>query len=665
MNPCVNGLKQSELPGLLASSSMDIIKGKIFLICLLLIFQFSCICITTSADSDDALNSSDPTEIVNVLNQHISQLGKLDELVKNLTELVTRLESRVLESRTEISSLDDKFVHADRPTSDSKKHSENGFVDEGSVRDNKVEPLGAVSVTRHSLFWSERFQFVSAVKLDTKATSLNVLPFKDVEGLSKYIAVGDDLGNFYIFTRYGEVMLQFNTLTNSRITSILSYFSVYRNESIVVTGHGNGVILVHKVWEIPNGDESSLLERQTVHKLDQQIGSAISILEIHHVGRTRYIVSIDVSGTIKVFKDGGSVIGTIVPNNRPLAFLKQKLLFLTETGAGSLDLRTMKLREAPCEGFNGSYALNYVFDASDRGKAYGFTSGGELVHLLIYGDSMNFKCRVRSKKKFDVDHGPLAFEAIKGYFLIVSQEKVFVYNVSSQLYVRAGLPRLVFSAGLDEIIASFLNYRAMGRLDSKNDEAIPLIASDHEKLVILSLGSGYIGMYRSNLPVTKGEFSTMLWSTPVLFFILFLFVAWHFFANKKEALTSWGPDDPFTNGAASGQGERSFGDPTSRNHDIMDLRGGGGSNNGGGGNGGGGGIRGPPRRYGSPTRYVGSAGNSFRPTSIDTNSRPASVDPDFRGSELKFRGSNMESSGFGKRREGLFGNSQVVDDHGS
>ncbi|KAL7599148.1 hypothetical protein Lser_V15G21877 [Lactuca serriola] len=645
-------------------------KGKCFCIYLLLIFRSFSICNTTSTDTDNPSDLSDPTEIVNVLHQHISQLGKLDELVKSLSELVTRLESRVLESPTEIRrSSNDKFIQEEELRSDSKNiDEENSFVDEStSVRDNRVERLGAVSVTKHSLFWSERFQFVSAVKLDTKATSLNVLPFKDLEGLSKYIAVGDDLGNFYVFTRYGEVMLQFNTLTNSPITAILSYLSVFRNETIVVTGHGNGVILVHRVWEIPTGDESNLLERETIHKLDQELGSAISIMEIHHVGRTRYTVAIDIGGTIKVFKEGGSVIGTIVPSSRPLAFLKQKLLFLTETGAGSLDLRTMKLREAPCEGFNGSYALNYVFDASDRGKAYGFTSGGELVHLLIYGDSMNFKCRVRSKKKFDIDHGPLSFEAIKGYFLIVSQEKVFVYNVSSQLYVRAGLPRLVFSAGLDEIIASFLNYRAIGRsIDGKKDEIVPLIASDHDKLVILSLGSGYIGMYRSNLPVTKGEFNTMLWSTPVLFFILFLFVAWHFFANKKEALTSWGTDDPFVNGAPPGPGERSFGDPTSRNHDMMDLRGGGsggGSGGGGGGNGGGGGMRGPPpRRYGE---YVGPGGNSFRPTSIDPNPRPASVDPDFRGSELKYRGANMESSGFGKRREGLFVNNQVVDDHGS
>ncbi|MFS7939062.1 putative transcription factor WD40-like family [Helianthus anomalus] len=637
--------------------------GKYSLVYILLFFHFSYIQAST-----DPQDSPDLTQILTLLNTHIHQLTKLDDLVKNLTELVTRLEQqqqqqpRITRDQNSVSLNDAPVIP------DLKEGDQNDAVREvGLVTDTtetRVERLGAVSVTKHSLFWSERFQFVSAVKLDTKPTSLNVLPFKDGERLSKYIAVGDDVGNLYVFTRYGEVMVRFDTGTGCSITSMVSYLSVVRNESIVVSGHENGVILVHKVWEVPNGDELYSVQRETVRKLEQTSGLAISILEVHHVGRTRYIVSTDVSGTIKVFKEGGSVIGTIVPDNRPRVFLKQKLLFLTETGAGSLDLRSMKLREAPCEGLNGSYALNYVFDASDRGKAYGFTSAGELVHLLIYGDSMNFKCRVRSKKKFDVDHGPLAFEAIKGYFLIVSQEKVFVYNVSSQLYVRAGLPRLVFSAGLDEIVASFLNYRAMGRLDSRKSEARPLIASDHEKLVILSLGNGYIGMYHSNLPVTKGEFNTMLWSTPVLFFILFLFVAWHFFANKKEALTSWGPDDPFTNGPPTVPNERSFGDPTSRTHDIMDMRSGGGAA-GGGSNGGDGGIRGLPRRYGSPTRYTGASSNSFRPTAIDPNPRPGTVDPDFIGSELKYRGPSMESSGFGKRREGLFVNSQVVDDHGS
>lgn len=30
---------------------------------------------------------------------------------------------------------------------------------------------------------------------------------------------------------------------------MLSYISVYKNESLVVTGHENGAIIMHEVWE--------------------------------------------------------------------------------------------------------------------------------------------------------------------------------------------------------------------------------------------------------------------------------------------------------------------------------------------------------------------------------------------------------------------------------
>lgn len=71
-------------------------------------------------------------------------------------------------------------------------------------------------------------------------------------------------------------------------------------------------------------------------------GLAITILEVPHVGRSRYILSSDVGGKIRVTREDGTVHGSAMPTSRPLAFLKQRLLFLTENGAGSLDLRSMK-----------------------------------------------------------------------------------------------------------------------------------------------------------------------------------------------------------------------------------------------------------------------------------------------------------------------------------
>ncbi|KMT02543.1 hypothetical protein BVRB_9g202300 [Beta vulgaris subsp. vulgaris] len=587
-------------------------------------------------------------------NQHQAQIDKLEELVRNLSELVGRLESKLDESKNYKSLENANYYYTTKEKGDRSTYTlgrDIGIQDDGfkgkTAQENRLK---TGSITKYSPFWSEKFQFMSAVNLDSVATSVNVLPFRDYEGSSKYIAVGDDRGRVYVFLRNGDVLLEFYTLSHSPVTAMLSYMSAYMNESVLVTGHSNGIILAHRLWETSVSEDLSSLHMEHHVALDTgetgSVESSISILEVHHVGRSRYILSVEESGKIKVFRENGTLYGLAVPTSRPLAFLKQRLLFLMEKGAGSLDLRTMKIRETECEGLNDSLVKNYVFDATERSKAYGFTSSGDLIHLLLLGDVTNFKCRVRSRKKFDMDE-PLAFQAIKGYLLIIGQEKIYVYNVSTQHYIRSGAPRQTFSAGIEEIKSSFLPGQTVD--ESGKEKAIPLIASDREKLVILGLGGGYVGMYRSKLPITKGESNTVLWTSPVLFFILFLFGAWQFFAKKKEALTSWGPDDPFnstsvTSGAplGSGSGDRSFTDSSSRNADVMELR-----NNG---------LRGPSRRYTSPSRYPAGGGSTFRPSAVDTSSRPSSVDPNYRTtSEMKFRGSNLDSSSaFPKRRENLY-----------
>ncbi|XP_044512088.1 uncharacterized membrane protein At1g75140 [Mangifera indica] len=644
-------------------------KGKLFLLCFLFIFaspRCNKILVSSIQHQNEPQNTASQTELN--LSQQDLLLHRLEEVVRDLSEIVAKLESKLLES-SKVSSLDEKqrlenlrCALQEKDVINQRKY-DNLRSYEDVNEEDKIRGGGrakAVSVTKYSPFWSERFQFVSAVKLESDPTCINILPFRDYEGHSKYIAVGDHKGRVYVFLRNGDISVEFYTMCDSPITAMVSYLSVYKNESVVVTGHQNGVILIHRVYERSNGEDWSSLVMENVGKfLVADNGgerSSITILEVHHVGRMRYILSTDFGGKIVVFKENGMIHGSAMPTSKPLVFLKQRLLFLTQSGAGSLDLRSMKVRESECEGSNHSLARNYVFDATERSKAYGFTSEGDMIHVLLLGDLMNFKCRVRSKRKFNMDE-PVAFQAIKGYLLIVNKEKVFVYNVSTQHYVRSGGPRLLFSAGLDEIRSSFLNYQSMDvDVDAEKRRVIPLIASDREKLLVLGLGGGYVGVYRSKLPVFKGESNAMQWTSPVLFFILFLFGAWHFFAKKKEVLTSsWGPDDPFTSASAtagasigSSSGDRSFVDSSSRSADIMDLRTGS--------------LRGPSRRYPSPSRYPGGSTSSYRPNSADPNPRPP-VDPTYRsGSDLKFRGSTLEPAGFPKRRETLYVNNQGVND---
>ncbi|KAL1216677.1 putative membrane protein [Cardamine amara subsp. amara] len=559
-------------------------------------------------------------------------LHRLEELVRNLTEVVARLDARLSETQFK-----------------SKKEI-NDEIEEDGVR----EKAKAFSVTKYSPFWSERFEFSSAVKLNSEATCINVLPFRDYEGLSKYFAVGDSSGRLFVFLRNGDVLVEFFTTCDSPITSMVSFMSVYKNESFLVTGHQSGVILLHRLREGSIGEDWNSAVMENVGKFDgTEDGLQVTLLEVHHVGRVRYILATDLSGKLTVFTENRTVYGSVTPTSRPLVFLKQRLLFLTETGAGSLDLRSMKIRESECEGLNHSLARSYVFDASERSKAYGFTSEGEIIHVLLLGDIMNFKCRVRSKKKFQIEE-PVALQAIKGYLLVVNQEKVFVYNVSTQHYVRTTGPRLLFPAALEDIRSTFLSHRESSKTGhQKHDKLTPLIASDREKLLVMGLGDGYVATYKSKLPISKGEFNTMLWSSPVFFFILFLFGAWHFFAKKKESLTAWGPDDPFTSATmpsssstTTTQNSSGFGEPSRRNDDLMDLR----------------------RRYVSPTRYPPGAatGGGYRSVgSNDPSSRAPVETTNYRttAQEMKYRGgSGLDSGGFGKRRESLFGNNKALDD---
>ncbi|ESQ27633.1 hypothetical protein EUTSA_v10018268mg [Eutrema salsugineum] len=566
-------------------------------------------------------------------------LHRLEELVRNLTEVVARLEARLSETpfkgKNEIS-----------------RGKPGGEIEEEGFR----EKAKAFSVTKYSPFWSERFEFTSAVKLDSDATCVNVLPFRDYEGLSKYFAVGDSNGKVYVFLRNGDVLAEFFTTCDSPITAMVSYMSPYKNESFVVTGHQSGVILLHRLREGSIGEDWNSAVMENVGKFDgTEDGLQVTLLEVHHVGRVRYILATDLSGKLTVFTENRTVYGSVTPTSRPLVFLKQRLLFLTETGAGSLDLRSMKIRESECDGLNHSLARAYVFDSSERSKAYGFTSEGEVIHVLLLGDIMNFKCRVRSKKKVQMEE-PVALQAIKGYLLVVSQEKVFVYNVSTQHYVRTTGPRLLFPAALEDIRSTFLSHRESSKTNHRKLEKVtPLIASDREKLLVMGLGDGYVATYKSKLVISKGEFNTVLWSSPVFFFILFLFAAWHFFAKKKESLTAWGPDDPFasttvpsssSSGVNSSATERSFSEPSRRNDDLMDLR----------------------RRYVSPSRYPpGAAAGTYRSVvSNDPSSRAPPVEStNYRttAQEMKYRGgSGLDSGGFGNRRESLFGTNKALDD---
>jgi hypothetical protein len=63
----------------------------------------------------------------------------------------------------------------------------------------------------------------------------------------------------YVFRPQGELILDFETGGNSAVTALTSY-SVRRNESMIVAGHHDGSVTVHKVRiiRLPSSSRPSL-----------------------------------------------------------------------------------------------------------------------------------------------------------------------------------------------------------------------------------------------------------------------------------------------------------------------------------------------------------------------------------------------------------------------
>lgn len=414
---------------------------------------------------------------------------------------------------------------------------------------------GGMTVARYKPAWSEHFQFLSAVKVDGEVTCLHVLPHEGEEGLSRYVAVGVNTGRVYIFLAHGDLLVDYQTASHLPVTAILS-FALRRNETTILTGHSDGTVLMHKLWEMRHsgpsyGDEWHTLSMEHVKTLatidpksseqepvkQSTLQSSIKIIEVYRVGKMRYVLVSDSEGHIEVFRDNGTFYGAAKASSQPLAFLRspnsQRLLFLTQDGVASLDLRSLAVRSGPCEGLDGTKVVAYTFDATGRSKAYGFTNEGHMIYVALSGDTLHFECHVRSKRNLEVG-GSVAAQGIKGYLLVATPTQVLVYNTTLQVghaynSISVGVPRLLFASSVDEIALSFYN----GPIQSNKR---PVIACNRDRLVVLGFGDGYVGMYKSNLPVQKpASFNTRTWSSPMVIIVLMLIGGWHFFGKRRDA----------------------------------------------------------------------------------------------------------------------------------
>ncbi|XP_002980204.2 uncharacterized membrane protein At1g75140 [Selaginella moellendorffii] len=502
-------------------------------------------------------------ELENLIRGNSEQLDRLRDLVDRLADLVRALDDTVPARRN---------FAAPGPQ-------DRDFVDRGAEKSQEEEPTKIITpspdsspqqgtssssiqgaaamitapakvrvVARYKPAWSDHFQFLSAVHLEAPLSSLHILPHEGEDGMGKYVAVGDEAGHLYIFSSLGDLLVDHSSPYTAPVTTMISVI-LRRNETLLVTGYSNGAVLAYRVWESVHRGSSSVedwtsLRVEFSHTFVDPFTRAgggeaspiLHTLEMYRVGRMRYLLVADASGKIQVFRDNGTLYGTAESPSRPLAFLRtsstQRLLFLTASGAASLDLRTMTVRSSPCEGLRNSSLVAYAFDASGRSKAYGVTENGDLIYVTLSGDTLHFDCHARVKRKLDLQ-GPVRLHGLKGYILIVTPREVAVYNTTlhsgfgNSRAGGRGSSRSLFTASIDEISQTFLSTPVATARQ-------PLVVCDRDKLVVLGFGEGYVGMFRSNLPVHRpGEIGAKFWGMPVFFTTAVLALAW-FFMNRKR-----------------------------------------------------------------------------------------------------------------------------------
>ncbi|XP_078438273.1 putative membrane protein At1g75140 [Wolffia australiana] len=424
-----------------------------------------------------------------LIDRHEAQLARLESLLESLSQSVSRLESAVAAPSS--------------PPNPSP---------------------AAVPVTKFKPSWPEKFQIAAAAQLGSAVTAATALPRDDDDAHGKFFAVAAGAGAVFVFSAAGDLLAEIPPPSPpADVTAMLASASPLRNETLLFTGHGDGSVFAHSI-----GAAVAVVAGSRAVFVGDGSDPILS-LGIFAMGRARFVAAADGGGKVRIFSDSGALRGIAAVAGRPLAFSRHRPLFLTETGAGSLDLRSMTVKETVCEGLNATRAIAYAFDVTERSKAYGITAAGDLVQVSLLGDAASIKCRVRAARKIEISGYAATLETIRGYLIAADAEKIFVYNVSSGHYGRAAPPRLLFSSSFEEIGAG----KAVGR---------PVIAGDREKALLLGSGNGFVGIYRSSLPVYKAESGSVLWSSPVLVFLVFLVGIWHFYAKKKDVL-GWTPEE--------------------------------------------------------------------------------------------------------------------------
>eukprot|EP00854_Cymbomonas_tetramitiformis_P017290 gene17290-20576_t len=337
------------------------------------------------------------------------------------------------------------------------------------------------TIAKHKAAWYEYMQLMSAVKVDTEVSCLHLLPQDGGQGLARYFAVGDQTGKVYFFRPQGDLLLEYHTGLANAVTSITSYV-IRKNETMIITGHEDGSVGFHKLSETIHKDSTITGEDLYIlgaeHKLTvslsppnvsgisakdgEEAGSGlvkmnaplgpVKVVETYRQSQRRFIVAANPQGEITIFKENGTLHGAVQSPTPIVEFRSnaQHILYITETGVGSVDLRTLEVLSAGCTGLNESTITSARFDSTVNSKVYAVTAEGDVLTLFLSGEK-KMDCNVRSRRQAGL-MPPAALAPIKGYLVAATADDLWAFNITG---AGRGGPRYVLQEDLDVVGMAF------------------------------------------------------------------------------------------------------------------------------------------------------------------------------------------------------------------
>ncbi|GMH34328.1 hypothetical protein BSKO_02162 [Bryopsis sp. KO-2023] len=463
------------------------------------------------------------------------QLAATKDALSKLSVLIDRQEEKVKQLREKFDGGVVENQKVESPKATPEKTPEPG--------QNALQQYGATygkTVARYREAFYDHFTMLAAMKADADVTCIHTM-HNSVDGLSRYVVLGDAMGSLSFFSMKGDLVTEHSTGLASAVTAMTSYF-IDRNHTALLTGHADGSLRKHIILDkvtrdYPGASLDPVIEEITylLQLLPRSGGddsessqldiapSAITNLQSSRADGKRLVFLTDAEGFVSVMWDNGTVKAS-EKLDHPVQSLRadrSHVVALHENGLFVLSSLTgHSLRRLECAGLNDSTIQSAAFDQKLPTRAYAATKGGDLLTLLIEKNFMS--CKVRHRHPIRLPPGPVNVGALKGYIVLSSNLGVAVYNttLSSRTGPREAIlePHSNIAAGFGQEVQSV---------------SIPHVQTGGENLLVLSLDGGLVGMFESHLPHYKpAEFNTKLWTQPIFIGAMILVGFWQFMKHR-------------------------------------------------------------------------------------------------------------------------------------